>query len=162
MSDNKKQTPLSALGEFGLIRRLTENIKLQNTGSLKGVGDDAAVLSFPDKKIDSEISYIAFTPVSGQTSTVYEIRFKLPSNNQDLKYRLGMDGDAIILLKQIDNSLTLPSEAVNQDENQSYVFVKPDNSNQLIKKNIITGIETDTTIEILEGLSENDQVVISK
>lgn len=51
MNDNKKQTPLSALGEFGLIRHLTENIKLQNTSSLKGVGDDAAVLNFPDKKI---------------------------------------------------------------------------------------------------------------
>lgn len=51
MSENKKQTPLSALGEFGLIRHLTENIKLQNTSSLKGVGDDAAVLNFPDKKI---------------------------------------------------------------------------------------------------------------
>jgi thiamine-monophosphate kinase len=51
MNENTKQTPLSALGEFGLIRHLTEKIKLQNTSSLKGVGDDAAVLSFPDKKI---------------------------------------------------------------------------------------------------------------
>ncbi len=51
MNENKKQTPLSVLGEFGLIRHLTENIKLQNISSLKGVGDDAAVLNFPDKKV---------------------------------------------------------------------------------------------------------------
>ncbi len=51
MNENKKQTPLSALGEFGLIRRLTEKIELKNSSSEKGVGDDAAVLSFPDKKI---------------------------------------------------------------------------------------------------------------
>jgi len=46
-----KQTPLSALGEFGLINRLTENIQIRNTSTLTGVGDDAAVLSYPDKKI---------------------------------------------------------------------------------------------------------------
>lgn len=46
-----KQTPLSELGEFGLINRLTEKIQIKNTSTLVGVGDDAAVLSFPDRKI---------------------------------------------------------------------------------------------------------------
>jgi thiamine-monophosphate kinase len=46
-----KQTPLAELGEFGLINRLTEKIQIKNTSTLTGVGDDAAVLSFPDKKI---------------------------------------------------------------------------------------------------------------
>ena len=119
--------------------------------------------SFPEESIESEITYISFVPVAGQTSTVYEIRFKLNGiDNKELKYRLGMDGDAIISLKEISNSLTIPIEAINQDENQPYVFIKPTDSDQLIKKNITTGIETDTTIEILEGLTENDQVVISK
>lgn len=45
------QNQLSEIGEFGLIARLTENIQLKNTSSIKGVGDDAAVLSYPDKKI---------------------------------------------------------------------------------------------------------------
>lgn len=129
------------------------------------VGDKTTIKldSFPDTPIESEITYISFVPVSGQTSTVYEIRFKLDGvDNQDLKYRLGMDGDAVISLKQIENSLTLPIEAINQDEDQPYVFIKLENQKELSKKYITTGIETDTTIEILEGLSENDQVVISK
>lgn len=45
------KTALSELGEFGLIRRLTENIVLKNESSLKGVGDDCAVLDFKNKKI---------------------------------------------------------------------------------------------------------------
>lgn len=129
------------------------------------IGDKTTIKldSFPDESIESEITYISFTPISGQTSTVYEIRFKLDgTNNQELKYRLGMDGDAIISLKEIDNSLTIPIEAINQDEEQPYVFLKPDNQKELIKKNITIGIETDTTVEILEGLSENDQIVVSK
>ena len=51
MEETKKITTLSELGEFGLISRLTEKIELKNNSTVKGVGDDAAVLSFPDKKI---------------------------------------------------------------------------------------------------------------
>jgi thiamine-monophosphate kinase len=44
------RTEISTLGEFGLIRHLTEKIKLKNPSSVKGVGDDAAVLDYQDKK----------------------------------------------------------------------------------------------------------------
>lgn len=46
MLDDKdpKRTPLSELGEFGLIDYLTNNIQLKQASSLLGVGDDAAVL----------------------------------------------------------------------------------------------------------------------
>lgn len=43
-------TEIGQLGEFGLIRHLTDNIKLKHEGTVKGVGDDAAVLDFKNKK----------------------------------------------------------------------------------------------------------------
>ena len=43
-------TEISTLGEFGLIRHLTENITFQNKSTLYGVGDDAAVLSYSDNQ----------------------------------------------------------------------------------------------------------------
>lgn len=43
-------TEIGQLGEFGLIRHLTNNIKLKNEETLKGVGDDAAVLDFKNQK----------------------------------------------------------------------------------------------------------------
>ena len=36
---------ISELGEFGLIQRLTKELKIENSTTLKGVGDDCAVLS---------------------------------------------------------------------------------------------------------------------
>ncbi|MDR0613767.1 MAG: thiamine-phosphate kinase [Dysgonamonadaceae bacterium] len=42
---------ISSLGEFGLIRHLTGEIKLKNDSTLKGIGDDAAVLSYKDKEV---------------------------------------------------------------------------------------------------------------
>ena len=44
------RTSLADLGEFGLIDRLTEGFENHNPSTLKGVGDDAAVMDFKDKK----------------------------------------------------------------------------------------------------------------
>lgn len=41
------RTEIATLGEFGLIRHLTEGIELKNDSSKYGIGDDAAVLSYP-------------------------------------------------------------------------------------------------------------------
>ena len=42
---------IAQLGEFGLIKHLTEDIKTKNESTLKGVGDDCAVLHYPDKEV---------------------------------------------------------------------------------------------------------------
>ena len=47
----EKQTSISELGEFGLIDRLTNDIKLKNSSTKKGVGDDAAILEFGNKQV---------------------------------------------------------------------------------------------------------------
>ena len=44
-------TDISKLGEFGLIHHLTDNIKLKNPSTIKGVGDDCAVLHYPDSEV---------------------------------------------------------------------------------------------------------------
>lgn len=50
MFENKERTSLEELGEFGLIKHLTDNFKLGHESSVKGIGDDAAVLDFKDKQ----------------------------------------------------------------------------------------------------------------
>jgi len=50
IENNDNRTELSDLGEFGLIHELTKNIKLQHKSTIKGVGDDAAVLSYGSKQ----------------------------------------------------------------------------------------------------------------
>ena len=45
------RTEISKLGEFGLIEHLTQNMPLKNAETLKGVGDDAAVLDYKDKQV---------------------------------------------------------------------------------------------------------------
>ncbi len=52
MLENKSQerTSLEQLGEFGLIDHLTKDFTINHKSTLKGIGDDAAILDFKDKK----------------------------------------------------------------------------------------------------------------
>ena len=51
MLENKEnsRTDLAKLGEFGLIEHLTNSIKIQHKSTIKGVGDDAAVLHYKNE-----------------------------------------------------------------------------------------------------------------
>lgn len=48
---NPQRTPVSQLGEFGLIDHLTKSFDIKHSSTLKGIGDDSAVLDFKDKKV---------------------------------------------------------------------------------------------------------------
>ena len=47
---NQERTALEQLGEFGLINHLTQHFTISQKSTIRGIGDDAAVLDFRDKK----------------------------------------------------------------------------------------------------------------
>ena len=51
MNKETQQTSISELGEFGLIERITKDIQIKNISTIKGVGDDAAILDYGNKQI---------------------------------------------------------------------------------------------------------------
>ncbi len=48
---NMKRTEIAEYGEFGLIEHLTKNFHIRNKSTIKGVGDDAAVISAGEKEV---------------------------------------------------------------------------------------------------------------
>jgi len=50
MFDNKNTTDIKELGEFGLIEHLTKAVEITEASTLRGIGDDAAVLDFSNSK----------------------------------------------------------------------------------------------------------------
>ena len=68
---DEKGTPLSTLGEFGLIERLTASFENVNESTIKGIGDDSALLAqgLPSTPIGSARQGIAHAisplPVTG-------------------------------------------------------------------------------------------------
>ncbi|WP_026897409.1 thiamine-phosphate kinase [Daejeonella oryzae] len=113
MFENKGRTEIEQLGEFGLIDHLTKNIKLTNKTSVKGIGDDAAVLNFSNKKtlISTDLLLegihfdLAYTPLK-------HLGYKAVQVNLSDIY--AMNGTASQITVSIGISSKFPLEAIEE------------------------------------------------
>ena len=65
----------------------------------------------------------------------------------------------ITSIKKSDNALTVPIDVVYYDEGKAFVYVAKDGL--AVKTPIETGIEDDTDIEVLSGITSDDQVIVN-
>lgn len=70
-----------------------------------------------------------------------------------------MTARATIRGRESDNALEVPVTAIRSDGEGSYVYVK--NGDGVSKAYVTTGITTDKEVEILDGLHEGDEIVVS-
>lgn len=80
----------------------------------------------------------------------------------DSAIRVGMNAEAVIVKASVDNVLTVPMEAIQfRANNESYVLVK-NASDKVEERNVTTGISDGINIQITEGLTVDDTVMIPK
>jgi RND family efflux transporter MFP subunit len=84
---------------------------------------------------------------------------KLQINNPELKLRPGMFIKADIITAQKDSVVVIPKDVILSGSRGKYVFVVERN-NAADDRRIITGIENKDFVEVLEGLKENDRLII--
>lgn len=114
--------------------------------------------AYRDQKLETEISYVAYTSSSTATGTVFLI--ELPVNSTDIgTYRLGMNGDVNINLASKSDVLTIPINATRERDSKVFVDVET-KAGQYEEREIKLGLETDTLVEVVDGLTENDRVLI--
>jgi RND family efflux transporter MFP subunit len=80
--------------------------------------------------------------------------------NRDLSLSPGMYAETTIQLRQKNDALILPAQAVVQNGDQSYVLVV-DATNHVEKRNVTLGIQTSNRVEITSGLQAGDNVIAS-
>ena len=122
-----------------------------------GQNGEITLDAYPDQPVKSAISSIAFTPKSGETGTVYEVKMALPVDNSQYRYRLGMTGDANFIIREIPNALAIPTKIIKSNSDGTK-FVWLNNKDQRVKRVIAVGDSFDSLTEIKSGLSENDLV----
>lgn len=118
--------------------------------------------AYEDENVDSQIERVAMkatpsTKASG--GTVFLVHAHLPSDY--MKFRLGMNGSMIIILKKVENALTVPISSVISRDDKEYVRVKVGN-NKAEEREVKTGIESDERVEIVSGLSASDEIVVNE
>ncbi len=77
--------------------------------------------------------------------------------NPDEHIILGMDAKLEIFTRKAEDALLIPVEVINADRDGDFLYVVE--NGVIVRKPIVCGISTDTYTQVLEGITEEDQIV---
>lgn len=101
----------------------------------------------------SRINKMAQKNDSGAAVVGTEIRIL----NPDSDVYLGVEAKVVIETAEVKDAVLVPVTAVNVDSTGEFVYAIE--NNEIVKKQVETGISSDTMVEILSGVSEGDQLI---
>ena len=93
--------------------------------------------------------------ISSETRT---FKGKILIQNDGLKLRPGMFVKADIVVNKADSAIIIPKDVIQSNRRVKYVYIVEKNTALL--RELKTGLEDDKNIQILEGLKENDNLVV--
>lgn len=115
--------------------------------------------AYDDEAIKTNLSYISYVSSESSSGTVFLLEFPLLSTDLT-KFRLGMNGDALITLAKKENVLTVPLDSISERDGKVFIKVKADNSEQFEEREIELGLESEDRVEVVAGLSEGELVIL--
>lgn len=162
-------TEVSAV-EGSVVTEGTQLCKLESTESVKvslyASKQDVAKLAVGQK---------AEVTISGNTyaATVSKINRMASMNNSntpmvgvevhidepDDRIILGLDAKLTINTRSVENALLVPVEAINADRDGDFLYVVEEG--KVVRKPVTCGISNDTYTEIIEGITEEDQIIVT-
>lgn len=117
--------------------------------------------AYPEETFDAKVTDIDFSPISlSGGGTGYAVKISLPPQTDDLKFKLGLNGNADIIMVELDEALTLPPAAVAQKDGRWVVKVR--RGKEIAEQNVEIGWETEDKVEIKSGLTTGDKVYVNK
>jgi len=112
------------------------------------------VLAYPGRIFRGKLSYISET-MNPETRT---LNVRTEVQNKDAKLKHGMFADVSIILNGAQKVLTVPAEAILEDNNQDIVFVKT--GGQYTPRIVTVSAEQNGYCALAEGLQEGEVVVV--
>jgi RND family efflux transporter MFP subunit len=110
--------------------------------------------TLPNDTLNGNISELS-PAINMETRT---FKGKILIRNKELKLHPGMFVKADIIVNKSDSAIIIPKEVVVSDRQRKFVYIVEKNT--AILRNIKTGLEDENNLEILEGLNENDKLII--
>jgi RND family efflux transporter MFP subunit len=124
-----------------------------------GMKANVALDAFATTTFTGTVSAIRRTAIQTTTGGI-AFPVLLAVDEADNNLLVGMSGSADIEVDSVAGALTVPIEAVLNDNGKNYVFTV--NNNKVSKVQVTTGVLTDTSAQILSGLAQGDVVATSQ
>ena len=93
--------------------------------------------------------------ISSETRT---FKGKILIQNDGLKLRPGMFVKADIVVNKADSTIIIPKDVIQSNRRAKYVYIIEKNT--ALFRELKTGLEDEKNIQVLEGLKENDNLVV--
>lgn len=112
--------------------------------------------AYPDSDFEGAVEAVSFGNYTSSTGgNVYKVQVSLPDNS-DFKFRLGMKGNAQIILKEHRDLVKVSVDTLIENS-ETYVWLLQGNKTQ--KRIVKTGVSSGEETEIINGLQADDVVV---
>lgn len=144
------------------LNNLEVDVQLSRSDATLVEADQPVTLTYADNIYEGTVSSIDPVATQNQTQTgsSASLGAVITFNNDPEDLIAGFEIDADITTASVDQTLVIPIEALNyDDDNLPYVYTIDDNITKRVE--IETGIQSNTIIEVTNGLSEGDQIVLS-
>lgn len=113
--------------------------------------------AYPDEIFEGEVTKIAFAAITTRGGgTAFPVDITLPENI-DQCFKVGMNGDAELIIAEKSEVLIVPPEAISTKKGETYLQVIEGRSVKEIK--VEKGLESDTQVEIISGVSEGQLII---
>jgi membrane fusion protein, multidrug efflux system len=119
------------------------------------LGQEAFVTNYNLKDDTLKATITELSPAINEATRTFEGVLKV--SNPELKMRPGMFVKAEIVVEKRDSAIVISRDVIQKRRGGKVVFVVERNAAQ--EKKVITGIETDTEVEIISGLQSGDKLV---
>lgn len=114
--------------------------------------------AYPEENFESVVESVGISSVVTSTGgTGYKVKIALPKR-EGINFRLGMNGDAEIIINMFKDVLSVPSDSVIEEDSGNYVWVAEGKSVRKVKVEL--GASSLDRYEIKEGLEEGDTVLV--
>jgi RND family efflux transporter MFP subunit len=154
-ASNTQSMPVVKVAQSDLLR-LRMPIPEEDVPFIQVGGDVQIKLQATGKIISGKI--IRFTRELTTATRTMLAEVDVP--NQDLSLSTGMTAETTIVLQKQDNVLTVPAGAVIKGSSEPYVLIV-DAANKVQKVPVTLGIQGPDRIEITDGLTEHQNVIVS-
>lgn len=115
-------------------------------------------ITISGNKYEGEISKINRMATLNASNTPM-VGVEVHLTNPDDKIILGLDAKLTVHTNSAQNTLLIPVEAINADKNGDFLYVME--NGMVVKKPVTCGISSDEYTEILDGITEEDQIIVN-
>jgi macrolide-specific efflux system membrane fusion protein len=144
-----------------LSDRLIVRAQVDETDIGKIKEGQVAVVSldaYPKERIDASVDHIYYESKTVNNVTIYEVDL-LVQNIPDF-FRSGMNTNVDFIEEDKKNVMLLPINSIQREKGRTFVLVQPNGRSKPIEKDVTVGLSDDKSMEIVSGLSLEDDVIL--